>query len=56
MVKSPGIAITAAVLAIVFMFMIVCCFRKKTPHNYILLIAFTVCESYMVGGLTIRYD
>jgi FtsH-binding integral membrane protein len=51
-----GLSITAAILSIVFMCMIVCCFRKKTPHNYVLLFLFTVCESYMVGGLTARYE
>merc|ERR1712046_227244 len=46
----------AAIMSIVFLFMIVCCFRKKTPHNYYLLFAFTACETYMVGGLTSRYS
>lgn len=56
MMRNQAIAITACVLSIVFMFMIVCCFRKKAPHNFYLLLAFTICESYMVGGLTARYE
>lgn len=56
MMNSPGIAITCAVLTIVFMFMIICCFRKKHPHNIILLFLFTACESYMIGGLTAAYN
>ena len=51
-----GLSITAGIMSIVFMCMIVCCFRKTTPHNYILLFLFTICESYMVGGLTAAYD
>lgn len=53
--RNQGIAITAAVLAMASACAIICCFRKKSPHNYILLLVFTICESYMVGGLTARY-
>lgn len=51
-----ALSITAAVCSIVFMIMIICCFRRTTPHNYVLLFLFTLCESYMVGGLTAAYD
>lgn len=54
--RNVGIAIAAAVMAIASMCAIICCFRRKTPHNYILLFVFTACESYMVGGLTARYE
>lgn len=54
--RNPGIAITAAVLSIFLMFAIVCCFGRSNPTNYILLFYFTVCETYMVGGLTAAYD
>jgi len=51
-----GLSVTACIMSMVFMCMIVCCFRKKTPHNYVLLFLFTICESYMIGGLTARYE
>ena len=36
--------------------MIICCFGRQSPHNYALLLAFTVCESYAVAGLTSFYQ
>ena len=56
MMHQPGLYICAAVFSIVFMFMIICCFGRQAPINYVLLFAFTVCETYMVGGLTAQYD
>lgn len=50
------ITIAAAIGSIVLMFMIVCCFGRQAPTNMILLMAFTVCEAWMVGGLTAQYD
>ena len=55
MIYSPGLSITCAVLSIVTCFMIVCCFGRKHPTNLILLLIFTICESYMVAGLTAIY-
>lgn len=46
----------AAIMAIVTILMIFCCFRKKAPQNYVLLFVFTICESYMVAGITARYE
>ena len=48
--------IVAAILSIVFACMIICCFGRQAPINYALLLGFTVCETYMVGGLTAAYD
>ena len=56
MLENQLVAITCAVGTIVFMIMIVCCFGRLVPVNYILLVAFTFCESYMVAGMTIAYD
>ena len=35
---------------------ILCCFARVHPTNMILLVAFTVCEAYMVAGITAAYD
>ena len=47
--------ITTMVFSIVFMCAILCCFGRKAPTNYILLLGFTVCETYMVGAITAQY-
>ena len=36
--------------------MIICCFGRSVPANYILLALFTLFESYAVAGITARYD
>ena len=36
--------------------MIVCCFGRTHPTNYILLLIFTVCETYLLGAITADYD
>lgn len=56
MIRTWEVSLTASIMSIVFMLMIVCCFRKKTPHNYILLCCYTICMTYMVAGLTAVYD
>ena len=50
--NNPILGITCAVLSLVFCIAIVCCFGRVAPTNYILLFLFTLCETYMVGGLT----
>lgn len=52
----PGLAIACVIIAIVTMCMIICCLGRKAPINYILLFIFTAAESYMVAGLTARYE
>ena len=54
MMSSTGLVITivAAVMNIVFLYAIICCFRKKAPLNFYLLLGFTLCESWMVAGFT----
>lgn len=54
--RSPGLAIGCCVMSIVLMCAIVCCFGRTAPTNYILLLLFTLCETYMVGGLTAKYN
>jgi len=55
MMANIGISIFMCVASIVLMFMIICCFGRKHPVNLILLGLFTICETYMVGGITIGY-
>lgn len=56
MMKNQGLYIAAAILSIVLCISIVCCFGRQAPLNYILLFGFTVCETYMVGGITAQYE
>ena len=55
-ISNPMLSIVCCVVAIITMCMIVCCLGRTVPHNYILLFIFTAAESYMVAGLTARYD
>jgi len=54
-IGSIGLTIAACIGSIVLIIMIICCFGRKHPVNLILLGCFTVCEAYMVGGITIGY-
>ena len=38
------------------MFSIICCLGRTYPYNYVLLIVFTLCESFLVGGFTSVYN
>ena len=51
-----GITVAACIFSIVFLYAIICCFRKKHPTNMYLLFGFTACETWMVGGLTAFYS
>ena len=55
-VGNHGLAILACLGAITTMCMIVCCFGRSVPTNYILLLIFTLCESYGIAGVTAAYD
>ena len=48
--------ILAAIGSITTMCMIVCCFGRQVPINFILLTIFTLCEGFMVATITARYD
>lgn len=43
---------------IVTIIMLTCCetFRRKTPHNYIALMVFTLAESFLVGTISSMYN
>lgn len=46
----------AAVGSITTMCMIICCYGRTVPLNFILLTIFTLCEGFMVATITARYD
>lgn len=54
----PEMFIVAIVVFIVVMIALACCgdLRRKTPTNYILLILFTLAESFMMGAISSRYE
>ena len=43
---------------IVTIIMLTCCenFRRKTPHNYVALMVFTLAESFLVGVISSIYN
>lgn len=45
-----------AIASMVLCCMIVCCFGRTAPINLFLLLAFTICETVCVGGLTSFYN
>ena len=45
----------ASIINGVSMCAIVCCFARSFPMNMILLGVFTICEAYMVAGMTAQY-
>jgi len=56
MIANVGITIFACVGSIITSIMIICCFGRSHPTNYVLLFIFTICETYMVGGITAGYE
>ena len=56
LVKNIGLTLGCCVLEIVVIFALVCCYGRTHPINLILLAVFTLCESYIVAGLTAQYD
>lgn len=55
MIQNIALTIVACVGSIGLMCAIICCFGRQHPTNLILLGLFTVCEAYMIAGITIRY-
>lgn len=55
--NHPELFIIAIVVFIVVMIALACCgdLRRKTPVNYILLILFTLAESFFVGTISSQY-
>ena len=35
--------------------MLVCCYARREPINFILLACFTLCEAWMIAGITAFY-
>lgn len=56
--KNSWVLILALVLSLVMMFSLVCVpsLRRKSPHNFIFLGVFTLCEGYLVGAICSTYD
>ena len=53
---NPGMIGFAGLMSFVFCIMIFCCFSRKFPLNYLLLLGFTVCEAYCIAGATAWYN
>ena len=53
-----GFFYTAWIATIIIVIVIACCEgpRRKAPLNFILLGAFTLCESYLLGVVSARYQ
>lgn len=45
-----------SIIAFVVSIVLICCYGRSVPINYILLFIFTFCESWAVAGLTAYYD
>lgn len=58
MISSPGFIYLCVAGAIFTEIPIICCpsVARKVPLNYILLLIFTMCESYLVASTTIYYE
>lgn len=54
--KAFWLQALAAVGSLTTMCMIVCCYGRAVPINFILLTIFTLCEGFMVATITARYD
>ncbi|XP_035824837.1 protein lifeguard 1 [Aplysia californica] len=48
---NPWMWILSFVLTIIILIVLACCpdFRRRSPLNFVLLIAFTVCEGFLLG-------
>jgi hypothetical protein len=55
---NPWMWILAFVLTFIILIMLACCpdFRRQSPLNFILLMAFTVCEGFLLGTVTSHYE
>ena len=55
-INNRALAIACAIGAVISSIGIICCCGRTVPTNYIMLFIFTICETYMVGGLTAVYE
>lgn len=55
---NPWMWILAFVLTFVIIIVLACCpdFRRKSPMNFVLLFVFTLCEGFLLGGVSGHYD
>jgi FtsH-binding integral membrane protein len=53
-----GLMITAMIGSIVICCVMICCINltRMVPINYLLMLGFTLCESYMVASVAARYS
>ena len=58
MISSPGLIYLCLAGAIFTEIPIICCpsVARKVPLNYIFLLIFTLCESYIIASTTIYYE
>ena len=54
--QAYWLMILASIGSITTMCMIICCFGRQVPLNFILLTIFTLCEGFMVATITAAYD
>lgn len=56
--QNPWLYILALCVTIVLIIVLACCenTRRAFPSNIILLAVFTLCESYMLGSISSRFD
>ena len=55
MIYHSTLTLTCFFVSIVSLCAVSCCFAKSYPLNYILLLVFTLCFSYMLGGFTSNF-
>ena len=53
--NNPGALVTSILGTLLFMFLS-WCYGKSHPYNYMILVGFTLCESYMVGYVCLFYQ
>ncbi|BFZ22553.1 hypothetical protein BsWGS_25592 [Bradybaena similaris] len=56
--ENPWMWILAIVLTFVILIVLACCpdFRRRSPINMVLLLAFTVCEGFLLGAVSSHYS
>jgi len=54
----PEMMISAMVITFVAIIVLACCenVRRVAPWNFVILLVFTLCESWMLGSVTAFYD
>lgn len=54
--KAVWLQVLSAIGSMVTACMIICCFGRQVPLNFILLTMFTLFEGFMIATITARYD